>query len=192
MAQSLGFGRAIACACACVALAACQQSAANMAAKQPERKDLSMVKPGAPRAVLIANLGAPQMYTVQEGTGEYRSRSDIFNFVNGYSGGARTARVLWHSTMGVLTLGLSEPLAQAVEGYARGDNISILVDYDEHDLLKTCRVLQGWDDVGSELEPHCTEGIGTQLPDPRLVGQEQPSKTDRSFGPDDEPIVSGE
>ena len=116
----------------------CARSAANMAATQPEAKDLSVLVKGVPRDKIVARLGAPEA-TTQHG----ELTAEVFKFVQGYSGGARTARVFAHSTLSIATFGLWEVAGTAIEGYARGNTISVRCVYDKHRLLETYEFLEG-------------------------------------------------
>ena len=60
-----------------VSLAGCS---VFMAAKQPEKRDIGLLKKGTARAVLISEFGAPAI-------SEFRNdkRYEIFKFVQGYS-----------------------------------------------------------------------------------------------------------
>lgn len=120
------------------ALGGCARSAANMAATQPEAKDLSVLTKGTPRDKVIARIGAPETTTP---TGNLTV--DVYRFVQGYSAGARTARVFTHSTLSIATLGLWEVAGTAIEGYARGNEVSIRIIYDEHDQLRDYMILDG-------------------------------------------------
>jgi hypothetical protein len=135
------------------ALGGCARSAANMAATQPESRDLSVLKKGTPRDKIVARLGAPEVTT--EFGGEMSA--EVFKFVQGYSGGARTARVFAHSTMSIATLGLWEVAGTAIEGYARGNVISVRCVYDKHRLLESYEFLDGEEHVDEEITKAATK-----------------------------------
>lgn len=140
-----GFGLLLAVV-AGMALAGCARSAANMAATQPEAKDLSILSKGTHRDKVIARIGAPELSTPH---GDMTV--DVYKFVQGYSAGARTARVFAHSTLSIATLGLWEVAGTAIEGYARGNEVSIRVVYDKQGLLQTATVLDGEDTISDEI-----------------------------------------
>ena len=139
--------------------AACTTSAANMAAKQPERIDLSILKKGAPKNVIVARLGAAAS-TSEYGTKPDHTTTEVYAFIQGYSGATRTARVFGHSVLTTITMGLWEPTGQAIEGYARGTKVGIQVTYDRHDRVLGYCILEGHDAISDELDPgglspHC-------------------------------------
>ncbi len=107
-----------------------------MAAKQPGEKDLSVLKPGNHRSLLIAELGAPVWSGEKEG-----EKTDVFVFKQGYSAGARTARALFHGTADVFTLGLWEVISTPTEAYFSGSDVKVEVVYDSKELVKTARNL---------------------------------------------------
>ncbi len=117
---------------------ACARSAANMAATQPEAKDLSVLTKGTHRDKVVARLGAPESSTPYDDM-----IVDVYKFVQGYSAGARTARVFTHSTLSIATLGLWEVAGTAIEGYARGNTVSVRVVYDSRGQLESYEILDG-------------------------------------------------
>ena len=72
-----------------------------MAAKQPEKKDTKMLAVGVPRAVILAEFGAP-VSTVKNGD----ETVDIFSFKQGYGKAAKFGRMMFHGVADVATLGL--------------------------------------------------------------------------------------
>lgn len=72
-----------------------------MAAKQPEKKDVDLLKEGTSRAMLISEFGAPVISEFRDG-----KRYEIFKFVQGYSTGAKASRAFLHGAANVVTLGL--------------------------------------------------------------------------------------
>lgn len=102
-----------------------------MAAKQPEKKDTKMLVVGVPRAVVLAELGAP-VSTVKNGD----ETTDIFSFKQGYSKGAKFGRVVFHGVADVATLGLWELIGTPVESGFDGKNIAYQVVYDKNDNIK--------------------------------------------------------
>ena len=73
-----------------------------MAAKQPEKKDVSVLNRGTPRNFVVAELGSPAHTTVDD----EGKKCDVFLFVQGYSSGVKAGRVFLHGAADVLTLGL--------------------------------------------------------------------------------------
>lgn len=94
------------------------------ATNQPGAKDLSVLDKNTPRANVIAELGAPVMSEVKAG-----KTVDVFNFVQGYSTTARTARALGHGLADIATLGLWEVVGTPIEGIANGEINQVEVYY---------------------------------------------------------------
>ncbi len=70
-----------------------------MAAKQPGKKDIDLLKEGVTRAQLISEFGAPVISEYKDG-----KRIEIFKFVQGYSTGTKTSRVFLHGAVAMLDL----------------------------------------------------------------------------------------
>lgn len=107
-----------------------------MAAKQPEKKDISLLKEGVSRAVLISEFGAPVI-------SEYKNdkRFEIFKFVQGYSTGAKAGRAFFHGAASVATLGLWELVGTPAEITFNGDEMAFQVSYDENDLVDEVKLI---------------------------------------------------
>lgn len=107
-----------------------------MAAKQPEKKDTSLLKEGVSRAVLISEFGAPVI-------SEYKNdkRFEIFKFVQGYSTGAKAGRAFFHGAASVATLGLWELVGTPAEITFNGDEMAFQVSYDENDLVDEVKLI---------------------------------------------------
>ena len=73
---------------ACSSLAGCS---VYMAANQPDKKDMGVLKSGTPRSVVVAELGAP-VETITRGG----AKVDLFTFVQGYSGLEKGGRAVLH------------------------------------------------------------------------------------------------
>lgn len=101
-----------------------------MAAKQPVKKDISLLEVGVPRTMLIAEYGAPIL-------SEYKNEKkiEIFKFIQGYSTGAKVGRAFFHGAADVVTLGLWELIGIPTEITFSGDELAYLVRYDENDLV---------------------------------------------------------
>ena len=107
-----------------------------MAAKQPEKKVISLLKEGVSRAVLISEFGAPVV-------SEYKNdkRFEIFKFVQGYSTGAKAGRAFFHGAASVATLGLWELVGTPAEITFNGDEMAFQVSYDENDLVDEVKLI---------------------------------------------------
>ena len=101
-----------------------------MAAKQPEKKDLSLLKAGVSRAVLISEFGAPVVSEYKDG-----KRYEIFKFVQGYSTGAKAGRAFLHGAASIATLGLWELFGTPTEITFNGDEMAFQVSYNENDTV---------------------------------------------------------
>ncbi len=100
--------------------------AVYMAANQPMKKDLNLLKSGVPRDAVLSELGAP--ISTEEVAGR---KVDIFKFTDGYSQGNKTVRAVGHGAMDVLTLGLWEVVGTPTEAIANGREVAVKVTYDE-------------------------------------------------------------
>ena len=103
-----------------------------MAAKQPEKKDTKMLAVGVPRAVILAEFGAP-VSTVKNGD----ETVDIFSFKQGYGKAAKFGRMMFHGVADVATLGLWEIIGTPVESGFDGNNIAYQITYDQNENVKT-------------------------------------------------------
>ncbi len=117
--------------------------AVYMAANQPSKKDVSVLKAGSPRSTVIAELGAPVHSSERAGL-----KVDVYNFVQGYSGTERGARAVLHGAADVLTFGLWEVVGTPIEGAANGTKVSVEVSYDKEDRVLKVVPIKG----GEELE----------------------------------------
>ena len=112
---------------ACSSLAGCS---VYMAANQPDKKDMGVLKSGTPRSVVVAELGAP-VETITRGG----AKVDLFTFVQGYSGLEKGGRAVLHGAADVFTLGLWEVVGTPIEGYANGTKVSVEITYDREDRV---------------------------------------------------------
>ena len=101
-----------------------------MAAKQPEKKDVELLKEGTSRAMLISEFGVPVISEYRDG-----KRYEIFKFVQGYSTGAKASRAFFHGAANVVTLGLWELVGTPTEITFSGDDMAFQVRYDENDIV---------------------------------------------------------
>ena len=129
-----------------LSLMAMSGCSAYMAANQPSKKDLTVLKVGNPRASVIAELGAP-VYTSDK-TGK---TVDIYNFVNGYHGLVKGGRAVLHGVADVATLGLWEVVGTPIEGAANGTKMSVEVTYDAYDRIEKVVPLRGQEEMQEEI-----------------------------------------
>jgi hypothetical protein len=108
-----------------------------MAAKQPDKKDVDLLKIGTPRSMLLAEFGAPSSSEIKDG-----KKCEMFKFVQGYSTGARAGRAVFHGVADVLTLGLWEVVGTPTEAVFSGDEMCFEVTYDEKDRIDQVTALK--------------------------------------------------
>jgi hypothetical protein len=109
-----------------------------MAANQPDKKDLGVLKSGTPRNAVLAELGTPIETTTRSG-----AKVDVFTFTQGYSGVEKGGRAVLHGAADVLTLGLWEVVGTPIEGYANGTKVSVEVSYDREERVAKVVPLRG-------------------------------------------------
>jgi outer membrane protein assembly factor BamE (lipoprotein component of BamABCDE complex) len=116
----------------CLALLACSLAGCSvyMAANQPDKKDMGVLKAGTPRSMVLAELGTPLETTTRGG-----AKVDLFTFVQGYSGLEKGGRAVLHGAADVFTLGLWEVVGTPIEGYANGTKVSVEITYDREDRV---------------------------------------------------------
>lgn len=114
--------------------------AVYMAAQQPGKKNLAVLKKGQPRSVVVAELGAPIERRKMGG-----KTVELYTFKQGYSAAAKMGRAALHGAMDVLTLGLWEVVGTPTEMYANGDEMAVEVTYDEKEELESTTIVKGGD-----------------------------------------------
>lgn len=108
-----------------------------MAAKQPEKKDIDLLKEGVTRTQLISEFGAPVISEYKNG-----KRFEIFKFVQGYSTGTKAGRAFLHGAANVATLGLWELVGTPTEITFSGDDMAFQVQYDESDVAEEVVIIK--------------------------------------------------
>jgi hypothetical protein len=101
-----------------------------MAANQPDKKDLSVLAAGTPRARLLTEFGQPISSRL---LGE--KRIDLFSFVQGYSKEVKAARAMGHGVGDIATAGLWEFAGTSTETVLDGKKLSFEVTYNRADLV---------------------------------------------------------
>ena len=99
-----------------------------MAADQPDKKPIELFKVGVPRSMILAEFGMPMASEEKDG-----KKHEIFAFTQGYSGGAKAGRAVFHGVADVLTLGLWEIVGTPTEGVFDGKEMAYEVSYDDDD-----------------------------------------------------------
>ncbi len=122
------------------ALPAFSGCAVYMAANQPDKRDVSVLQEGTYRGKVLAELGQPVSTETRDG-----QRVDVFNFVQGYSDGAKMGRAALHAAADVFTLGLWEVVGTPIEAVADGSEVQVEVFYDAEDNVEEVKALKGED-----------------------------------------------
>jgi hypothetical protein len=121
----------IAATFACIAISSLPSCAVVQATKQPEKKDLSILRVGAYRTTLIAELGKPISTEMEAG-----EKVDVFKFIQGYSKITKAARALGHGVADVATLFVWEAVGTPIEGMANGEENQLEVHYKNNRVTK--------------------------------------------------------
>jgi hypothetical protein len=117
--------------CAALTLSAFAGCSVFMAANQPDKKDLSVLAAGTPRARLLAEFGQPISSRLQ---GE--RRIDLFSFVQGYRKEVKAARAMGHGVGDIATAGLWEFAGTPTETVLDGKKLSFEVTYNRADFVE--------------------------------------------------------
>ncbi len=117
--------------CAALSLFLCSGCSVFMAANQPDKKDLSVLTTGTPRARLLEEFGQPISSRLQ---GE--KRIDLFSFVQGYRKEVRAARAFGHGVGDIATVGLWEFAGTPTETVLDGKKLSFEVTYNRADVVE--------------------------------------------------------
>ena len=112
-----------------------------MAANQPGKKDLSVLHPGTPRGMVLAEFGQPAATEIT-GQGPAQRRVDIFSFVQGYDKVNKGVRVVGHGVADFFTLGLWEVVGTPTEMVFDGDKLVYRVTYDQDDYVEEAVLLK--------------------------------------------------
>jgi TRAP-type C4-dicarboxylate transport system substrate-binding protein len=117
----------------CTALSAVALSGCSifMAANQPDKKDLSVLTAGTPRARLLEEFGQPISSRLQ---GD--KRIDLFTFVQGYRKEVKAVRALGHGVGDIATVGLWEFAGTSAETVLDGKKLSFEVTYNRADCVE--------------------------------------------------------
>lgn len=97
-----------------------------MAARAPDKKDLSLLQPGVNRSLIVSELGPP-LQSESDDTGTH----DIYSFKQGYSAPVRTSRFVGHLAADISTFALWEVVGWPLEAVLQGEEIRARVDYDQ-------------------------------------------------------------
>ena len=108
-----------------------------MAAKQPPKKNLGVLKESSPRSLLIAELGQPITTQTIEG-----NIVDVFSFTQGYSKSAKAGRAIFHGVADIFTIGVWEVVGTPTEYVFDGKKLTFEVTYDDNERVKKVVILQ--------------------------------------------------
>jgi hypothetical protein len=117
--------------CAVIGLLGQSGCSVVMAARQPPKRDLSVLSAGSPRSLVLAEFGQPLSTTMRDG-----ERVDVFSFTQGYNKVAKGGRALAHGALDVFTLGLWEVVGTPTEMVFDGTKMAFEVTYDAGDQIK--------------------------------------------------------
>ena len=122
--------------------------AAFKASTQPGKKDVSVLSPGMPRNLVIAEIGAPVWSEERNGV-----TTDIFDFRQGYSKKVKAGRAIVHVAGDVVTGGLWEIVGIPAETLADGTEVKVEVQYDVNRVVRAVNVIAGQKIVASRSDP---------------------------------------
>ncbi len=102
-----------------------------MALRQPEKKDLRVLAPGVTRENVMTYLGAP-IYSEKTENGKV----EMYEFVQGFSGGHKAGRAVFHGFADLFTLFIWELIAMPTEAIWDGKKMTVKIEFDDKNLLK--------------------------------------------------------
>jgi hypothetical protein len=163
----------VAVVCLGVVLVVVQGCSVVMAARQPGKKDLSVLEKGTPRSIVRAELGAPIDFDEPD---ETHGCHETFAFKQGYGGATKASRAIFHLAADVFTLGLWEIVGTPTEAYFDGTNVRLEVLYDESERVEAVCVYSGGKKVASdvlvsptEMRHMTTEGAPAPKPEDKIM-----------------------
>ena len=148
-----------------------------MAAKQPDSKNIALFKEGTPRNMLLAEFGYP-ITEIRDG-----KTYEIYTFKQGYSGGAKAARALFHGAADIMTLGLWELVATPTESIFNGTDMSFEVSNDDANRINQVVALKGSVEITTQdFSKESARGQNQNLPPiPKLVFNSSTPNADGSI-----------
>lgn len=105
--------------------------AAVTAIRQPGRKNLAVLDSGTDRENVITYLGAPISTEQKED-----KKIEVYEFVQGYSGGAKATRAVCHLVLDVFTFFIWEAVGWPAELIFNGDKNVVRVTYDMNNKVQ--------------------------------------------------------
>lgn len=106
--------------------------AVKKALEQPDKKDMSVLKKGTSRAVVIKEIGQPN--NTQKNSD--KTITDTHYFIQGYTEVSKIGRAIGHGVMDILTHGLWEVIGIPTENSANGNKMVLKVKYDKSKLVE--------------------------------------------------------
>jgi hypothetical protein len=149
-----------------------------MASRQPNKKDLSILKPGTPRSIVLTEIGNP-VFSETKAPG---SRVDFFSFTQGYSKGSRVARTVAHSLEDITTLGLWEIIGTPTEMIFDRKPLRVQINYTSEDRIASVSINEGRYQA-SELS---TESVQSKKKAAALPQSQEQGRVDLSQSSSDE------
>jgi len=131
-----------------------------MAANQPAKKDMTVLKEGIHQSLVRAELGQPVWSGEEDGC-----PCDLYKFKQGYSKGSKAGRAIFHGLADIFTLGLWEVVGTPVELIASGTDVTAKVFYDKD--LKVLRVHTF--EEGKSKEPESGKTPEPQTPETSIT-----------------------
>jgi len=101
-----------------------------LAANQPDKKNLSVLVAGTPRARILAEFGQPVSSRLVD-----NRRIDLFSITQGYSKEAKAGRAFAHGVGDIATVGMWELAGTPTEVVFSGKKLSYEVTYDYFDRV---------------------------------------------------------
>lgn len=119
-----------------------------MAARQPNKKDLSVLEKGTPRAVVRRELGWP---VEVDDPDETHGCHETYLFEQGYSGVTKASRAVFHLTADIFTFALWELVGTPTEAIFDGTDVRLEVLYDDSEHVEAVCVYTGERKVKSNV-----------------------------------------
>lgn len=108
------------------------------ATEQPEKKDLSVLRPGMSRMAVVSELGLPVQQEWKNGC-----RTELYRFRQGYSKAAKFGRAMFHGTADIFTFGLWEIAGGPIEQYFSEEDTAVLGTYNSSDRVEIVEYIKG-------------------------------------------------
>jgi len=107
-----------------------------LAARQPDKKNLTVLKEGGHKRFVVAELGKP-IHTETKNN----QTIETYKFIQGYTTNARVTRVIIYSMFDILTGFLTEFVTTPAEVLASGTKTVCVVTYN-NEIIKNYKIIQ--------------------------------------------------